>query len=114
MGESNAHIWAALAARPGGGASWAFTPQTAPAQDAGAPADQTAILKHLNAVVTWYRQLASANESAGQPSDTYYLDNSRGLAKQVVELAFESAGRRRRTFCRLARAKGRPPRSNRT
>lgn len=33
----------------------------------------------------------ATNESAGQPSDTYYLETSRSLAKQVVELAFQSA-----------------------
>jgi small-conductance mechanosensitive channel len=53
--------------------------------------DEAAVIRHLNAAITWYKQLMAANESAGQPSDTYYLDNSRALARQVVQLAFQSA-----------------------
>ena len=64
-------------------------PQATPAQEA--QTEDAAIIKHLNAAITWYKQLTSANESAGQPSDTYYLENARSLAKQAVELAFQSA-----------------------
>ena len=64
-------------------------PQPALAQEA--QPDQTAIIQHLNAAVTWYKQLMAANDSAGHPSDTYYLDNARDLAKQAVPLAFQSA-----------------------
>ena len=53
--------------------------------------EDAAIVQHLNAAITWYRQLTSANESAGQPSDAYYLENARSLAKQAVQLAFQSA-----------------------
>jgi small-conductance mechanosensitive channel len=53
--------------------------------------DEMAIIGHLNTTITWYKALSAANESAGQPSDTYYLDNARDLAKQVVVLAFQSA-----------------------
>jgi small-conductance mechanosensitive channel len=31
------------------------------------------------------------NESAGKPSDAFYLENARGLAKQALQLAFQSA-----------------------
>ena len=64
-------------------------PTTAIAQQAQPEA--TAVLRHLNSTITWYRQLMAANESAGEPSDIYYLDNARMLARQVVQLAFQSA-----------------------
>jgi small-conductance mechanosensitive channel len=64
-------------------------PQASPTPEAH-PED-TAVIQHLNAAITWYRQIASANETAGQPSDQYYLDNARSLARQAVQLAFQSA-----------------------
>jgi hypothetical protein len=64
-------------------------PQAVPAQEAH-PED-IAIIHHLNAIITWYNQLTSANETAGQPSDQFYLENARSLAKQAVQLAFQSA-----------------------
>jgi len=53
--------------------------------------EDTAIIRHLNAAITWYKQLTSANESAGQPSDAVYLENARILARQAMQLAFQSA-----------------------
>jgi len=64
-------------------------PSATSAQDAR-PED-AAIIRHLNAAITWYKQLSSANESAGQPSDAFYLENARSLAKQALQLAFQSA-----------------------
>jgi small-conductance mechanosensitive channel len=64
-------------------------PQAIKAQEISS--EDAGIVQHLNAAITWYRQLASANESAGQPSDAYYLENARSLAKQAVQLAFQSA-----------------------
>jgi len=64
-------------------------PQAIKAQQTNS--EDTSIVQHLNAAITWYRQLTSANESAGQPSDAYYLENARSLAKQAVQLAFQSA-----------------------
>lgn len=57
----------------------------------GAHPEDAAIVQHLNVAITWYRQLATANEAAGEPSDAYYLDNARSLAKQALLLAFQSA-----------------------
>ena len=65
------------------------TPTAAMAQQAQPEA--TAVLRHLNSAITWYRQLMAANELAGEPSDIYYLDNARTLARQAVQLAFQSA-----------------------
>ena len=64
-------------------------PQATPAQEAHS--EDAAIVQHLNAAITWYKQLTSANESAGQPSDAFFLDNARSLAKQAMQLAFQSA-----------------------
>jgi len=64
-------------------------PRETPAQEVH-PED-AAIVQHLNAAITWYKQLTTVNESAGQPSDTFYLENARGLAKQALQLAFQSA-----------------------
>jgi small-conductance mechanosensitive channel len=64
-------------------------PQPVSAQQAS-PED-AAIIRHLNAAITWYKRLTTANESAGQPSDAYYLESARSVAKQAVQLAFQSA-----------------------
>ncbi len=64
---------------------------------AGAPAppvslpDSNAILDHLNQAITWYRHLATLDVTAGQPSDTLYLENARNSAVQALQLAFQSA-----------------------
>ncbi len=64
-------------------------PQSVSAQEAH-PED-AAIVQHLNAAITWYKQLTTVNESAGQPSEAFYLENARDLAKQALQLAFQSA-----------------------
>ena len=64
-------------------------PQATAGQDTR-PED-AAIVRHLNAAITWYKQLTNANESAGQPSDAFYLENARILARQALQLAFQSA-----------------------
>ena len=69
---------------PGWAVPWAIFAQEARPED-------TALVRHLNAAITWYRQLSSASESAGQPSDAFYLENARSLAKQALQLAFLSA-----------------------
>ena len=66
-----------------------MVPRATCAQDAR-PED-AAVIRHLNAAITWYKQLSSSNESAGQPSDAFYLENARNLAKQALQLAFQSA-----------------------
>jgi small-conductance mechanosensitive channel len=53
--------------------------------------DRDAVLHHLNAVITWYRDATSKIKSVGLPSDAIYQDNARNLAAQAVRLAFQSA-----------------------
>jgi small-conductance mechanosensitive channel len=53
--------------------------------------DRDAILHHLNAVITWYRDSTTKIKSVGLPSDAIYQDNARELAAEAVRLAFQSA-----------------------
>lgn len=69
-----------------------FCLAVAPAASAqGTQSQDGAVIQHLNAAITWYKQLTTVNESAGEPSDAFYLENARSLAKQAVQLAFQSA-----------------------
>jgi len=79
---------------PGLAAPQTATAPPAKASPSNAPGnhpEDAAIIRHLNSAITWYRQVASADESAGQPSDFFYLDNARTLARQALQLAFQSA-----------------------
>jgi hypothetical protein len=53
--------------------------------------DRDALLGHLNAVITWYRDVTSKVQPTGLPSDTICQDNAQTLGAQVVRLAFQSA-----------------------
>ncbi len=53
--------------------------------------DSNAILEHLNQAIGWYRHLAALDVTAGQPSDTLYLENARSSAAQALQLAFQAA-----------------------
>ena len=50
-----------------------------------------AVLAHLNQGISWYLHLARSDVSAGRPSDALYLQNARTLARQAIQLAFQSA-----------------------
>ena len=53
--------------------------------------DRDALLSHLNAIISWYRDSSSKVQSVGLPSDAIYQDTSQNLAQQAVRLAFQSA-----------------------
>jgi small-conductance mechanosensitive channel len=53
--------------------------------------DREAILQHLNAAISWYRDSTSKIQSVGMPSDAIYQDTAQNLAQQAVRLAFQSA-----------------------
>lgn len=55
------------------------------------PSENSLILAHLNQAISWYRQLSALDITAGQPSDTLYLENARNSAAQALQLAFQSA-----------------------
>jgi small-conductance mechanosensitive channel len=59
--------------------------------EAGVPLDRDAILNHLNAVITWYRDATSKVQPTGLPSDAIYQDNTQALTSEAVRLAFQSA-----------------------
>jgi small-conductance mechanosensitive channel len=61
------------------------------ASEAGDQPDRNAVVGHLNAIISWYRD-ASANMQPGElPSDAIFQQNVRSLAMQAVQLAFQSA-----------------------
>lgn len=53
--------------------------------------DRDAILNHLNAVISWYRDSTTKVQTPGEPSDVIYQDNAQNLAAQALRLAFQSA-----------------------
>ncbi len=53
--------------------------------------DREAILQHLNAIISWYRDSTSKIQAVGMPSDAIYQDTAQNLAQQAVRLAFQSA-----------------------
>jgi len=55
------------------------------------PSESSLILAHLNQAISWYRQIAALDITAGQPSDTLYLENARSSAAQALQLAFQAA-----------------------
>jgi small-conductance mechanosensitive channel len=61
------------------------------ANDNPAQLDRDAILNHLNAVITWYRDSTSKVQAPGLPSDAIYEDNAQSLGAEAVRMAFESA-----------------------
>jgi len=55
------------------------------------PPNDDAIIAHLGAVITWYRDITTKAKGTGLPSDTIYQDNVKNLATQAAQLAFQSA-----------------------
>lgn len=53
--------------------------------------DQTAVLSHLNATITWYKNLTAKVSAGAEPSDAMYRNNAELLGAQIVRLAFQSA-----------------------
>ncbi|MGC1966589.1 MAG: hypothetical protein WA673_09020, partial [Candidatus Acidiferrales bacterium] len=62
-----------------------------PDSRSAAPIDRDAILHHLNAIISWYRDSTGKIQSVGLPSDAIYEDTAQNLAQQAVRLAFQSA-----------------------
>jgi small-conductance mechanosensitive channel len=70
--------------------------------------NRDAVLGHLNAVITWYRDVTNRVQGTGLPSDAIYEDSTRNLATEVVRLAFQSA----RAEAALIGANGKTPNAN--
>ncbi len=53
--------------------------------------DGSAVLNHLNQLISWYRHSTTGIQPVGLPSDAIYQDNAKSLGSQAVRLAFDSA-----------------------
>ncbi len=53
--------------------------------------DGSAVLAHLNQLISWYRHSTTGIQSVGLPSDAIYQDNTKTLGSQAIALAFQSA-----------------------
>lgn len=60
------------------------------------------VISFVNQNVDWYRQLAVEEQVATEPSDTFFANDSRQTAKEIVRLSFEFA----RTNAQLLAAQG--------
>jgi small-conductance mechanosensitive channel len=61
------------------------------ASRAGDGNNRGAVLSHLSAVITWYRDSTTKGPSIEIPSDAIFQDNIQTLAAETVRLAFQSA-----------------------
>ena len=53
--------------------------------------DRDDVLRHLNAVIRWYKDSTTKIKAGQQPSDEIYVTNAQDLGAQAVRLAFQSA-----------------------
>ena len=53
--------------------------------------DGSAVLAHLNQLISWYRHSTTGIQPVGLPSDAIYQDNTKTLGSQAIALAFQSA-----------------------
>ncbi|HEX4785987.1 MAG TPA: hypothetical protein VH350_16720, partial [Candidatus Sulfotelmatobacter sp.] len=72
-------------------ASKTAPPQTAPQTLPPLQLDGSAVLAHLNQLISWYRHSTTNVQSPGLPSDAIYQDNTKTLGSQAIGLAFQSA-----------------------
>lgn len=53
--------------------------------------DRDDVLRHLDAVIRWYKDSTTKIKAGQEPSDTIYVNNAQNLGAQAVRLAFQSA-----------------------
>lgn len=53
--------------------------------------DRDDVLRHLNAVIRWYKDSTTKIKAGQQPSDAIYVSNAQDLGAQAVRLGFQSA-----------------------
>jgi small-conductance mechanosensitive channel len=53
--------------------------------------DRDDVLRHLNAVIRWYKDCTSKIKAWQEPSDAIYVTNAQNLGAQAVRLGFQSA-----------------------
>jgi len=72
------------------------------------PSSREAILGHLNAAITWYRDATTKIQDTGLPSDAIYEDSAKNNAAEAVRLAFQAA----RAEAAVIRANDKTPNSS--
>jgi small-conductance mechanosensitive channel len=65
------------------------TPLPVPLSDLAGQDDL--VLKHLNAILTWYHNTGNQAPSITLPTDAIYQSNARSIAEDVVQSAFQAA-----------------------
>ena len=53
--------------------------------------DRDDVLRHLNAVIRWYKDCTTKIKAGQEPSDAIYVTNAQNLGAQAVRLGFQSA-----------------------
>ena len=53
--------------------------------------DRDGVLRHLNAVIRWYKDCTTKIKAGQEPSDAIYVTNAQNLGAQAVRLGFQSA-----------------------
>jgi small-conductance mechanosensitive channel len=53
--------------------------------------DRDDVLRHLDAVIRWYKDCTTKIKAGVEPSDAIYVTNAQNLGAQAVRLAFQSA-----------------------
>ena len=53
--------------------------------------DRDDVLRHLNAVMRWYKDCTTKIKAGREPSDAIYVTNAQNLGAQAVRLGFQSA-----------------------
>jgi hypothetical protein len=53
--------------------------------------DRDDVLRHLNAVIRWYKDCTTKIKAGQEPSDAIYVINAQNLGAQAVRLGFQSA-----------------------
>ena len=61
------------------------------ATQTGQQNDRDDVLRHLNAVIRWYKDCTTKIKAGREPSDAIYVTNAQNLGAQAVRLGFQSA-----------------------
>jgi small-conductance mechanosensitive channel len=73
------------------GISWPLSGDTQAQNPPSQLIDERQVLRHLNSVITWYRNTKSQVQPVGLPTDAIYQTTANKIAVNVVSLAFASA-----------------------
>src|SRR5262249_9109596 len=60
--------------------------------------DRQSIIDFLNQSIVWHRQVDAQQQSANEPSDALFVNQSRSLADQAIRFSFDFAHARAQTL----------------